>query len=57
MVYVIDDTGAARRRAVETGGVTDEGVLILKGLLAGDRVVTRGAALLREGDPVRLAAQ
>ena len=57
VVYVIDDTGAARRRAVETGGVTDEGVLILKGLLAGDRVVTRGAALLREGDPVRLAAQ
>jgi RND family efflux transporter MFP subunit len=57
MVYVIDETGAARRRLVETGGVVDEGVVILKGLDAGDRVVTRGAAMLREGDPVRLAAQ
>jgi RND family efflux transporter MFP subunit len=57
LVYVIDAAGTARRRAVETGGVSDEGVVILKGLETGDVVITRGATMVRDGDPVRVAAQ
>lgn len=55
VVYVIDETGTARRRAVETGGVDGGGVIILAGLEPGDRVVSRGAALIRDGDPVTIA--
>ncbi|MEZ5936741.1 MAG: efflux RND transporter periplasmic adaptor subunit [Hyphomonadaceae bacterium] len=55
VVYVVDQTGAARRRSVETGGVKEEGVIILRGLQAGDRVITRGASMLRDGDTVRVA--
>jgi RND family efflux transporter MFP subunit len=55
VVFVVDSDGKARRRAVETGGVSDDGVVILKGLEAGDRVITRGAAMVRDGEAVRLA--
>lgn len=55
VVYVVDDKGYARRRAVETGGVTDTGVTILKGLEAGDKVITRGASMVRDGDAVSIA--
>lgn len=55
VVFVVDAEGKARRRAVETGGVTDDGVVILKGLAEGDRVITRGASMVRDGDAVRLA--
>jgi RND family efflux transporter MFP subunit len=57
VVFVIDTDGKARRRAVETGGVTDAGVSILKGLAAGDRVITRGASMVRDGDAVRLGGE
>ena len=52
MVYVVGPDGKVARRAVETGGVTNEGVVILKGLAPGDEVITRGAAMVREGDTV-----
>jgi RND family efflux transporter MFP subunit len=55
IVFVVDAEGRARSRAVETGGVTDDGVVILKGLAEGDRVITRGASMVRDGDQVRLA--
>jgi RND family efflux transporter MFP subunit len=55
VVFVIDAAGQARRRTVETGGVTDGGVAILKGLSAGERVITRGASMVREGDAVSVA--
>jgi RND family efflux transporter MFP subunit len=55
IVYVVDAEGRAKRRAVETGGVTDDGVVILKGLAEGDRVITRGASMVRDGDQVRVA--
>lgn len=55
VVYVVDDKGRARRRAVETGGVSDAGVTILKGLEAGDKVITRGASMVRDGDAVSIA--
>jgi RND family efflux transporter MFP subunit len=55
LVYVVDDKGFARRRAVETGGVSDQGVTILKGLESGDKVITRGASMVRDGDAVSIA--
>lgn len=55
IVFVVDGEGKARSRAVETGGVTDDGVVILKGLAEGDRVITRGASMVRDGDQVRVA--
>jgi RND family efflux transporter MFP subunit len=54
VVFVVDAENKARRRAVETGGVSDKGVVILKGLAQGDRVITRGASMVRDGDPVRV---
>lgn len=57
VVFVVDAEGKARRRAIETGGVSDRGVTILKGLSDGDRVITRGASMVRDGDSVSVAAQ
>ena len=57
VVFVVDAENKARRRAVETGGVSDRGVTILQGLAEGDKVITRGASMVRDGDPVSLAAQ
>jgi RND family efflux transporter MFP subunit len=56
-VYVVDEQGVARRRSVVTGGVSGEGVVILDGLGAGDRVVAAGAAKIRDGDAVRIGEQ
>ena len=57
VVFVVDAEGKARRRAIETGGVSDRGVTILRGLSDGDRVITRGASMVRDGDAVSVAAQ
>jgi RND family efflux transporter MFP subunit len=57
VVFVVDADGKARRRAVETGGVSDRGVTVLKGLSAGDSVITRGASMVRDGDAVSVAKQ
>lgn len=53
-VFVVAD-GAARRRQVATGAVSEATVEIVAGLTAGERVVTRGAFNLRDGDRVRVA--
>lgn len=47
------DGGAARRRAVTTGGVRGELVEIASGLRAGEQVVIRGGFTLKDGDAVR----
>jgi RND family efflux transporter MFP subunit len=57
VVFVVDAEGKARRRAVETGGVSDRGVSILKGLTDGDRVITRGASMVRDGDAVSVTVR
>ena len=57
MVFVVDGKDKARRRPVETGGVSDRGVTILSGLSDGDRVITRGASMVRDGDAVSVAAK
>lgn len=56
VVLVVDEAGVARRRAVRTGGVTGEGVIVLEGLSAGERVVAAGAAYVRDGESVRVEA-
>ncbi len=57
VVFVIGADNKAHRRAVETGGVSDLGVTILKGLAPGDRVITRGASMVRDGDIVSVAGK
>ena len=57
VVFVVDAEGKAKRRPVETGGVSDRGITILSGLQDGDRVITRGASMVRDGDAVSVAAQ
>lgn len=54
-VFVIDG-GFARRRTVAAGVVDGEFVEISSGIARGERVVTRGAFLLKDGDAVRVAA-
>jgi len=53
VVFVIDAQGVARRRSVQTAGIAGEGVLVVSGLAAGERVVAAGAAYVRDGEPVR----
>jgi len=57
VVFVIDENNVARRRAVRTAGVSQNGVLVVEGLAAGERVVSAGAAYVRDGEGVRLAAE
>lgn len=56
VVFVVDSDNIARRRAVRTAGISSEGVLVLEGLTPGDRVISAGAAYVRDGEPVRIAA-
>lgn len=56
IVFVVDAQGVARRRAVQTSGVTQAGVMVISGLEPGDRVISAGAAYVRDGDTVRIAA-
>lgn len=56
IVYVLDENAVARRRAVRTAGVTQAGVIVVEGLNPGDRVVAAGAAYVRDGESVRIAA-
>lgn len=54
-VLVVDDQGVARRRSVQTAGLVAEGVVIVAGLRPGERVVSEGAAYVRDGERVRAA--
>ena len=56
VVYVLDENAVARRRAVRTAGVTQAGVIVVEGLNPGDRIVAAGAAYVRDGETVRIAA-
>lgn len=56
IVFVVDAQGLARRRAVTTAGVTQAGVIVISGLEPGDRVISAGAAYVRDGDTVRISA-
>lgn len=56
VVFVVDTQNIARRRAVRTAGVSQAGVLVLDGLEPGERVISAGAAYVRDGEAVRVAA-
>lgn len=47
-VWIVEGN-AARRRFVKTGGLRDEGVAIVEGLAAGDKVIVEGFAKVSEG--------
>lgn len=49
-----DGTAVVRRQAVEAGELTANGIEILSGLTAGDRVVTAGTSVLRDRQSVLL---
>lgn len=51
-VYVIDAENKAQRRAVETGMVTSEGVVITGGLTGNEKIVLRAGGFLTEGETV-----
>lgn len=54
-VWVVDPkTGIVSKRAVKTGNVTKQGVLIVDGLSVGDVVVTAGTNKIQEGRQVRI---
>ncbi len=55
IVFVVDAAGIAHRRTVRTAGVTQDGVLVVEGLAAGERVISAGAAYIRDGQAVRIA--
>jgi membrane fusion protein (multidrug efflux system) len=57
VVFVVGADGRVERRAVRTGGVDQEHVLILGGLSPGEIVVAAGAAYLSDGAPVEIAAR
>jgi RND family efflux transporter MFP subunit len=53
-VFVVDG-GVAKRVSVETGAAPGDSVEVVKGLAAGQEVVTRGGFNLRDGDKVLAA--
>ncbi|MCV6636311.1 efflux RND transporter periplasmic adaptor subunit [Candidatus Albibeggiatoa sp. nov. NOAA] len=61
-VYIVekvtdDGLGVVRRREVEIGRLTEEGLEVLSGLQSGERVVTAGFSQLKEGLTVRFPEQ
>jgi RND family efflux transporter MFP subunit len=53
-VFVVAESGVAKRVAVQTGRLLGERVEVTGGLAPGDRVVTEGAAWLDDNDAVRV---
>jgi membrane fusion protein (multidrug efflux system) len=51
---VIEEEGIARLRFIEVGNVQGGMVHVMKGLSAGDRLITSGHRELRDGDPVKI---
>lgn len=47
-----DDNGTARRRFITTGSVRSNGVEVMEGLSAGDRIVTEGWHKISDGDKI-----
>lgn len=57
-VWVVSDTDQTiHRRKVQTGRVSDDGILIREGLQTGEWVVTAGVDYLEEGQKVKLPAE
>jgi RND family efflux transporter MFP subunit len=55
VVYVVGEDVVARRRSIVTAGVAGDFVVVASGLEQGERVVSRGAAFVRDGEAVTVA--
>lgn len=55
-VYVVDQNSKVSRRAVKTGDVTAQGIVVSEGLAGNERVVLRAGGFLNPGDVVRPVA-
>jgi RND family efflux transporter MFP subunit len=56
-VFVVSPSGAgeiARLRTVEIGAVNGSDITLVSGLATGDRIITDGANLLKDGQPVEV---
>jgi len=56
-VFVISSSGTgelARLRTVEIGAVNGSDITVVSGLTTGDRIITEGANLLKDGQPVEV---
>ncbi len=53
-VFVVAESGVAKRVSVQTGRLLGERIEVVAGLSLGDRVVTEGAAWLDDNDTVRV---
>lgn len=54
-VYVAEgDPATARMRTIEPGDAHGNRIVVVKGLKPGERVITTGATLVRDGDPVNI---
>jgi len=56
-VFVVSSSSSgdvARLHSVEIGSVTGTDITVLNGLTRGDRIITTGANLLKEGQPVEV---
>ena len=49
-----DSAARARRRPVELGGIVGNRVEVTRGLAAGERVITTGASIVTDGEPVEV---
>jgi multidrug efflux system membrane fusion protein len=49
-----DHQDVARTRQVQLGDVIGNGIVVLKGLTMGERVIVTGASLLVDGEPVQV---
>ena len=54
-VYVVDEDSVAHMRPVKRGLATDEEILIVQGLRAGEQIVSEGGDRVKDGAPVRRA--
>lgn len=52
-----NEIGSAKKKIVEIGNVTNNGLEIKSGILEGDYVITSGAAILVEGQSVKLGVE
>jgi len=55
-VYVVGGNSKVERRAVKTGDVTAQGIVVTEGLSGNERVVMRAGGFLNPGDSVRPVA-
>jgi hypothetical protein len=56
VVFVVDAQNVAHRRAVQTAGLDRDTVIIVSGLEPGERVISSGAAYVRDGQTVAVTA-